>query len=151
VSGYPMHSYWYPCHHLTLFPAVCAAQSVVEDRWPFHTALPPLLQYPVADSAFPFVAALVAMFYSPGAAGGWGTWGRWDGDKVLPLSLPLLVRPAGDFPARTFSALLRPRQVTCPAVGVAGQVKGLWQVVSCFLGRGGKRADAGKLDGKKST
>lgn len=44
-------------------------QAVAEDRWPFKTAIPPLLQYPVSDRAFDFVSALVWMFYAPGWAG----------------------------------------------------------------------------------
>lgn len=42
---------------------------MAEDRWPFKTAIPPLLQYPVSDRAFDFVSALVWMFYAPGWAG----------------------------------------------------------------------------------
>jgi hypothetical protein len=44
-------------------------QAVAEDRWPFKTAIPPLLQYPVSDRAFDFVSSLVWMFYAPGWAG----------------------------------------------------------------------------------
>jgi hypothetical protein len=42
---------------------------VAEDRWPFKTAIPPLLQYPVSDKAFDFVSSLVWMFYAPGWGG----------------------------------------------------------------------------------
>ncbi len=42
---------------------------MAEDRWPFKTAIPPLLQYPVSDRAFDFVSALVWMFYAPSWAG----------------------------------------------------------------------------------
>ncbi len=37
-------------------------------RWPWliRTDIPPLLQYPVGDAAFPFVCGLIAMFYGPG-------------------------------------------------------------------------------------
>jgi hypothetical protein len=45
---------------------------VAEDRWPFKTAIPPLLQYPVSPKAFRFVCSLVNMFYAPGLAGVWG-------------------------------------------------------------------------------
>lgn len=44
-------------------------QAVAEDRWPFSTAIPPLLQYPVSDRAFEFCTALVWMFYAPGLKG----------------------------------------------------------------------------------
>lgn len=47
---------------------MCVPKSVAEDRWPFSTAIPPLLQYPVKDAAFEFVTSLVWMFYSE-------TWG----------------------------------------------------------------------------
>lgn len=43
---------------------MCVPKSVAEDRWPFSTAIPPLLQYPVKDAAFDFVTSLVWMFYS---------------------------------------------------------------------------------------
>lgn len=43
---------------------MCVPKSVAEDRWPFSTAIPPLLQYPVKDAAFDFVTNLVWMFYS---------------------------------------------------------------------------------------
>ncbi len=31
--------------------------------WLMRTDIPPLLQYPVGDSAFPFVCGLISMFY----------------------------------------------------------------------------------------
>lgn len=43
---------------------MCVPKSVAEDRWPFSTAIPPLLQYPVQDAAFDFVTSLVWLFYS---------------------------------------------------------------------------------------
>ena len=48
---------------------MCIPKSVAEDRWPFSTAIPPLLQYPVKDQAFNFVTSLVWMFYSESWAG----------------------------------------------------------------------------------
>jgi hypothetical protein len=48
---------------------MCIPKAVAEDRWPFKTAIPPLLQYPVSDRAFDFVSSLVWMFYAPGWAG----------------------------------------------------------------------------------
>lgn len=42
---------------------------MAEDRWPFSTAIPPLLQYPVSDKAFEFCQALVCMFYAPDLSG----------------------------------------------------------------------------------
>jgi acyl-CoA reductase-like NAD-dependent aldehyde dehydrogenase len=43
-------------------------RAVALDRWPFSTAIPPLLRYPVQPAAFGFVTSLVWMFYAP-------TWG----------------------------------------------------------------------------
>ena len=64
-----------PLHSLRLL------QAVAEDRWPFKTAIPPLLQYPVSDRAFDFVSSLVWMFYAPGWAGGYQAihvlWVEW--------------------------------------------------------------------------
>ncbi|KAL4856021.1 Aldehyde dehydrogenase 22A1 [Chlorella vulgaris] len=48
---------------------MCIPKAVAEDRWPFKTAIPPLLQYPVSDKAFDFVSSLVWMFYAPGWGG----------------------------------------------------------------------------------
>ncbi|PRW57735.1 Aldehyde dehydrogenase 22A1 [Chlorella sorokiniana] len=48
---------------------MCIPKAVAEDRWPFKTAIPPLLQYPVSDKAFSFVSSLVWMFYAPSWAG----------------------------------------------------------------------------------
>ena len=48
---------------------MCVPKSVAEDRWPFSTAIPPLLQYPVKDAAFDFVTSLVWMFYSESSIG----------------------------------------------------------------------------------
>ena len=48
---------------------LCVPKSVVEDRWPFSTSIPPLLQYPVSEKAFEFVSSLVWMFYAPSLAG----------------------------------------------------------------------------------
>ena len=48
---------------------LCVPKAVAEDRWPFTTTIPPLLQYPVSEQAFPFVSSLVWMFYAPGLAG----------------------------------------------------------------------------------
>jgi acyl-CoA reductase-like NAD-dependent aldehyde dehydrogenase len=48
---------------------MCVPKSVAEDRWPFSTAIPPLLQYPVKDAAFDFVTSLVWMFYSESPIG----------------------------------------------------------------------------------
>ncbi len=48
---------------------MCVPKSVAEDRWPFSTAIPPLLQYPVKDAAFDFVTSLVWMFYSESLLG----------------------------------------------------------------------------------
>ena len=53
-----------PPHALPHLP-----QAVAEDRWPFSTAIPPLLQYPISDKAFSFVSSLVWMFYAPSWAG----------------------------------------------------------------------------------
>lgn len=43
---------------------MCIPKAVAEDRWPFSTAIPPMLQYPVKEQAFNFVTSLVWMFYS---------------------------------------------------------------------------------------
>ncbi|KAL6785877.1 ALDH22 [Auxenochlorella protothecoides x Auxenochlorella symbiontica] len=48
---------------------LCVPKAVAEDMWPFSTAIPPLLQYPVSDRAFEFCSALVWMFYAPTIAG----------------------------------------------------------------------------------
>ena len=48
---------------------MCVPKAVAEDRWPFSTAIPPLLQYPVGLKAFEFVSSLVWMFYAPSWAG----------------------------------------------------------------------------------
>lgn len=48
---------------------LCVPKAVVEDRWPFSTSIPPLLQYPVNEKAFGFVSNLVWMFYAPGLNG----------------------------------------------------------------------------------
>ena len=47
----------------------CYTKSVCEDRFPWliKTNIPPLLQYPVSDVAFDFVAALCKLFYGLGA------------------------------------------------------------------------------------
>lgn len=44
---------------------MCFPKVIVEDRWPFlmRTAIPPPLQYPVAEIGFDFVHALCKMFY----------------------------------------------------------------------------------------
>ncbi|CAK0772335.1 hypothetical protein CVIRNUC_003952 [Coccomyxa viridis] len=44
---------------------MCTPKAVCEDRFPWlmRTDIPPLLQYPVGDSAFPFVCGLISMFY----------------------------------------------------------------------------------------
>ena len=42
---------------------------MAEDRWPFKTSIPPLLQYPVSPKAFRFVCSLVNMFYAPALSG----------------------------------------------------------------------------------
>ncbi|KAL4441818.1 hypothetical protein ABPG77_003734 [Micractinium sp. CCAP 211/92] len=77
---------------------MCIPKAVAEDRWPFKTAIPPLLQYPVSDRAFDFVSALVWMFYAPG----------W-----------------------------------------AGNAKGLFNLISCFLPGGGRKAAAKSANGRK--
>lgn len=43
---------------------MCVPKAVAEDRWPFSTSIPPMLQYPVKPQAFTFVTSLVTMFYS---------------------------------------------------------------------------------------
>ena len=48
---------------------MCIPKAVAEDRWPFSTTIPPLLQYPVKPQAFNFVTSLVWMFYAPSLAG----------------------------------------------------------------------------------
>ena len=42
-----------------------AASSYLSCRYPWlmRTDIPPLLQYPVGDLAFPFVCGLISMFY----------------------------------------------------------------------------------------
>ena len=44
---------------------VCPAHETAMCRFPWlmRTDIPPLLQYPVGDSAFPFVCGLISMFY----------------------------------------------------------------------------------------
>lgn len=42
---------------------LCIPKAVAEDRWPFSTTIPPMLQYPVKPQAFEFVSSLVWMFY----------------------------------------------------------------------------------------
>ncbi|EIE25874.1 ALDH-like protein [Coccomyxa subellipsoidea C-169] len=44
---------------------LCVPKAVCEDRFPWlmRTDIPPLLQYPVGDAAFPFVCGLISMFY----------------------------------------------------------------------------------------
>lgn len=42
---------------------MCIPKAVAEDRWPFSTTIPPMLQYPVRPQAFRFVTSLVWMFY----------------------------------------------------------------------------------------
>ncbi len=44
-------------------PSSSCSQAVCEDRWPFKTNIPPMLQYPVSDKAFGFVCCLIRMFY----------------------------------------------------------------------------------------
>lgn len=48
---------------------MCLPKAVAEDRWPFSTAIPPVLQYPVKPRAFDFVTSLVWMFYAPSLMG----------------------------------------------------------------------------------
>eukprot|EP00890_Picochlorum_soloecismus_P005080 jgi/Picsp_1/5573/NSC_02932-R1_protein len=48
---------------------MCIPKAVAEDRWPFKTAIPPMLQYPVKSQAFKFVTSLVWMFYSESWSG----------------------------------------------------------------------------------
>lgn len=48
---------------------MCLPKAVAEDRWPFSTTIPPLLQYPVKPQAFNFVTSLVWMFYAPSLLG----------------------------------------------------------------------------------
>jgi len=48
---------------------MCVPKAVAEDRWPFSTSIPPMLQYPVKPQAFDFVTSLVWMFYAPGWMG----------------------------------------------------------------------------------
>ena len=48
---------------------MCLPKAVAEDRWPFSTSIPPMLQYPVKPAAFQFVTSLVWMFYAPSLAG----------------------------------------------------------------------------------
>eukprot|EP00887_Chlorella_sp_A99_P003616 scaffold7.g3616.t1 len=76
---------------------LCVPKAVAEDRWPFKTAIPPLLRYPVSDAAFGFVSSLVWMFYAP---------------------------------------------------GLGGNLKGLLDVISCFLSGGKKKASGAGEDGK---
>lgn len=95
----------HPAHSPPLLP-VCLPcpppllQAVAEDRWPFSTAIPPLLQYPVSDKAFAFVQSLVWMFYAPSWAGGCrrgcaaaggrrpgvGEAGKWAGQELRLLA-----------------------------------------------------------------
>lgn len=42
---------------------LCVPKAVAEDRWPFSTTIPPMLQYPVKPQAFEFVSSLIWMFY----------------------------------------------------------------------------------------
>ena len=51
-------------HHIHLSWKRCLSRRA---RWPWliRTDIPPLLQYPVGDAAFPFVCGLIAMFYGP--------------------------------------------------------------------------------------
>ena len=48
---------------------MCVPKAVAEDRWPFSTTIPPMLQYPVKPAAFRFVMSLVWMFYAPTVGG----------------------------------------------------------------------------------
>lgn len=48
---------------------LASQKAVAEDMWPFSTAIPPLLQYPVSAKAFDFCQALVWMFYAPDISG----------------------------------------------------------------------------------
>lgn len=48
---------------------MCLPKAVAEDRWPFSTNIPPMLQYPVKPKAFDFVTSLVWMFYAPSLVG----------------------------------------------------------------------------------
>jgi len=41
----------------------CVAKAVVEDVWPFSTAIPAPLKYPVSSKAFQFCTGLITMFY----------------------------------------------------------------------------------------
>lgn len=123
-------------------------QAVAEDRWPFKTAIPPLLQYPVSDRAFDFVQSLVWMFYAPAWAGGWGygwrrmghvrrqegvIWvRRWDGCRKETGKTPVTCSECSSSPAGHLCA---------------GNVKGLFGLLACFLPGGSSKA---ATNGKKT-
>ena len=51
-----------PYKHCMLW-MVAYAYLVCRFPWLMRTDIPPLLQYPVGDLAFPFVCGLISMFY----------------------------------------------------------------------------------------
>ena len=111
---------------------------MAEDRWPFKTAIPPLLQYPVSDRAFDFVSSLVWMFYAPGWAGEcWGSvCAAWCADCYFVFAAPCL-------------KLCLPSPACPPAP--AGNVKGLFGLLACFLpGGGGGKAGGAAANDKKA-
>lgn len=133
-------------------------QAVAEDRWPFKTAIPPLLQYPVSDRAFDFVSALVWMFYAPGWAGEPPPRGTPSCDASAGLGLrevPAAKLLHGTQPASmsNFAFQLsadREGQTAClHAAADAGNAKGLCNLISCFLPGGGKKAAAKAANGRK--